>query len=95
MQLLHKVFFFNQNVANKNTNSIIPSPNPTAPKSTWHRNKNNLSSFGYLLHGWLDGKADIFQNGLGNGPKKPRTQVSYSFWLTSSKTEVPCNKDGE
>lgn len=60
---------------------IIPSPNPTAPRSTWHRNKNNLSSFGYLSHGWLDGKADIFQNGFGNGPKKPRTQVSYSLPL--------------
>uniref|UniRef100_A0A2N9ERU2 Enhancer of polycomb-like protein n=2 Tax=Fagus sylvatica TaxID=28930 RepID=A0A2N9ERU2_FAGSY len=56
---------------------IIPSPNPTARRSTWHRNKNNSSSFGHLSHGWSDGKADVFQNGFGNGPKKPRTQVSY------------------
>ncbi|KAG6649507.1 hypothetical protein I3843_07G212400 [Carya illinoinensis] len=56
---------------------VIPSPNPTAPRSTWHRNKNNLSSFGYLSNGWSEGKADIFQNGLGNGPKRARTQVSY------------------
>lgn len=60
---------------------IIPSPNPTAPRSTWHRNKNNPSSFGSLSHGWSNGKADIFQNGFGNGPKRPRTQVSYSLPL--------------
>ncbi|XP_041022635.1 uncharacterized protein LOC121263670 [Juglans microcarpa x Juglans regia] len=60
---------------------IIPSPNPTAPRSTWHRNKNNFSSFGYLSHGWTDGKSDIVQNGFSNGPKKPRTQVSYSLPL--------------
>lgn len=60
---------------------IIPSPNPTAPRSTWHRNKNNLATFGHLSHGWSDGKADIFQNGFGNGPKRPRTQVSYTLPL--------------
>lgn len=58
-----------------NTNGgIIPSPNPTAPRSTWHRNRSNSSSFG-----WSDGKADLFYNGFGNGPKKPRTQVSYTL----------------
>ncbi|KAM4074773.1 hypothetical protein ACB094_10G119400 [Castanea mollissima] len=60
---------------------IIPSPNPTAPRSTWHRNKNNSSPYGCPSHGWSDGKADIFQNGFGNGPKKPRTQVSYTLPL--------------
>ncbi|CAL2234581.1 unnamed protein product [Prunus armeniaca] len=59
--------------------SIIPSPNPTAPRSTWHRSRNSSSSFGYLSHGWSDGKADLFHNGFGNGPKKPRTQVSYTL----------------
>lgn len=60
-----------------NTNgAIFSSPNPTAPRSTWHRNKHN-SSFGHLSHGWSDGKADPVYNGFGNGPKKPRTQVSY------------------
>lgn len=58
---------------------IIPSPNPTAPRSTWHRNRSNTSSFGYLSHGWSDGKADTFYNGFSNGPKKPRTQVSYTL----------------
>ncbi|XP_022982051.1 uncharacterized protein LOC111481016 [Cucurbita maxima] len=59
-----------------NVNSgIIRSPNPTAPRSTWHRNKNNSSSFGLASHGWSDGKD--FLNGLGNRTKKPRTQVSY------------------
>ncbi|XVE98508.1 hypothetical protein REPUB_Repub03eG0112600 [Reevesia pubescens] len=58
---------------------IIPSPNPTAPRSTWHRNRSSSSSIGYHAHGWSDGKADFFQNNFGNGPKKPRTQVSYSL----------------
>ncbi|XWS17027.1 hypothetical protein CRYUN_Cryun33cG0032200 [Craigia yunnanensis] len=58
---------------------IIPSPNPTAPRSTWHRNRNNSSSVGFHAHGWSDGKADFFHNNFGNGTKKPRTQVSYSM----------------
>ena len=58
---------------------IIPSPNPTAPRSTWHQNRNSSSSVGYHAHGWSDGKADFFHNNFGNGPKKPRTQVSYSM----------------
>lgn len=57
---------------------IIPSPNPTAPRSAGHRNRSS-SSFGYLTHGWSDGKADNVHNNFGNGPKKPRTQVSYSL----------------
>ncbi|XP_022732136.1 uncharacterized protein LOC111286444 [Durio zibethinus] len=65
-----------------NMNSgIIPSPNPTAPRSTWHRNRITSSSIGYDAHGWSDGKADFFHNNFGNGPKKPRTQVSYSMPL--------------
>ncbi|XVE63575.1 hypothetical protein DITRI_Ditri07aG0031100 [Diplodiscus trichospermus] len=58
---------------------IIPSPNPTAPRSTWHRNRTSSLSVGYQAHGWSDGKADFFHNNFGNGPKKPRTQVSYSM----------------
>ncbi|KAM6544018.1 hypothetical protein CsatB_008465 [Cannabis sativa] len=58
--------------------SIFPSPNPTAPRSTWHRNKHN-ASFGYPSHGWSDGKAGAVYNGFSNGPRKPRTQVSYSL----------------
>ena len=62
-----------------NTNGgIFPSPNPTAPRSTWHRNKHN-NSIGYPSHGWSDGKADLVYNGFGNGPRKPRTQVSYTL----------------
>lgn len=57
---------------------ILPSPNPTAPRSTWHRNKNNSTSFGLASHGWSDGKGFLI-NGLGNRTKKPRTQVSYSL----------------
>ncbi|KAL6216913.1 hypothetical protein ACLB2K_010131 [Fragaria x ananassa] len=59
--------------------SIIPNPSPTAPRSTGQRNRNSMSSFGNLSHCWSDGKADIFHNGFGNGPKKPRTQVSYTL----------------
>ncbi|KAF2304517.1 hypothetical protein GH714_032880 [Hevea brasiliensis] len=58
---------------------IIPSPNPTARRSTWHRNRSSSTSFGYLAHGWADGRADFLQNNFGNGPKKPRTQVSYAM----------------
>lgn len=58
---------------------VIRSPNPTAPRSMWYRNRSSSvsSSFGYLSHAWPDGKADLIGNGFGNGPKKPRTQVSY------------------
>ncbi|KAI9106910.1 hypothetical protein K1719_022438 [Acacia pycnantha] len=58
---------------------FIPSPNPTAPRSSWHRNRNSSSSFGLPSHGWSDGKADALHNGFSNGPKKPRTHVSYSL----------------
>ncbi|KAJ6732413.1 PHD FINGER PROTEINS [Salix purpurea] len=52
----------------------IPSPNRTARRSTWHRNRSSFSSFG-----WSDERADFLQNNFGNGPKKPRTQVSYAL----------------
>lgn len=59
---------------------VIRSPNPTAPRSMWPRNKNSFSSsFGYPSHMWSDGKGDFFRNGFGHGPKKPRTQVSYTL----------------
>ncbi|XP_062097881.1 uncharacterized protein LOC133803780 [Humulus lupulus] len=58
--------------------SIFPSPNPTAPRSTWHRNKHS-ALLGYPSHGWSDGMAGTVYNGFGNGPRKPRTQVSYSL----------------
>ncbi|XP_038992914.1 uncharacterized protein LOC120116510 [Hibiscus syriacus] len=60
------------------TGGIIPSHNPTAPRSTWHRNRSS-SLIGYHAHGWSDGKADFFNSNFGNGPKKPRTKVSYSM----------------
>ncbi|KAJ0030955.1 hypothetical protein Pint_12757 [Pistacia integerrima] len=43
---------------------IIPSPNPTAPRSTWNRNRSS-SSFAYLNQGWSDGKDDIAHNNFG------------------------------
>lgn len=68
---------------------IISSPNPTAPRSVWHRNKSGPSSspfgdsssspFRDSLHSWADAKADYVGNGFGNGPKKPRTQVQYTL----------------
>ncbi|KAI9097460.1 hypothetical protein K1719_025231 [Acacia pycnantha] len=57
---------------------VTPSPKSTAPRSSWHRNRNSSSSFGFLSHGWSGGN-DSFHNGFSNGPKKPRTQVSYSL----------------
>ncbi|RDX99767.1 Histone-lysine N-methyltransferase TRX1, partial [Mucuna pruriens] len=61
---------------------VVLSPNPTAPRSSWHRNRNNSSSFGFQSHGWSDVKADSLHNGFSTGPKKPRTQVSYSVPLS-------------
>ncbi|ESW09082.1 hypothetical protein PHAVU_009G098700 [Phaseolus vulgaris] len=57
---------------------VILSPNPTAPRSSWHRNRNNFSSFGFQSPGLSDVKGDSLHNGFSSGPKKPRTQVSYS-----------------
>lgn len=57
---------------------IVPSPNPTAPRTVWHRTRSSLS-FGNSSHGWADVKMDSVHNGFVNGPKKPRTQVSYSL----------------
>ncbi|CAI0444607.1 unnamed protein product [Linum tenue] len=63
-----------------NLNSgIIPSPNPTARRSTWHRNRSSSASFGGFAHGWSEGKSDFLQGNFGNGPKKPRTQVNYAM----------------
>ncbi|KAG4931200.1 hypothetical protein AAZX31_17G192000 [Glycine max] len=56
----------------------IPSSNPTARRSSWYRNRNNSLSLGFQSHVWSDGKVDSLCNDLSNGPKKPRTQVSYS-----------------
>ncbi|XP_071723498.1 uncharacterized protein [Rutidosis leptorrhynchoides] len=56
---------------------VIPSPNPTGRRSTSHRTRGSSSLS--LGHGWSDGKADSFQNNFGNGPKKPRTLVSYTL----------------
>ncbi|KAL4324554.1 hypothetical protein GQ457_11G017930 [Hibiscus cannabinus] len=58
---------------------VIPSPNPTAPRSSWHRNRSSSSSIGYHAHRWSDGRGDFFHNNFETGPKKPRTLVSYSM----------------
>ncbi|XP_058111532.1 uncharacterized protein LOC131254847 [Magnolia sinica] len=57
----------------------IRSPNPTAPRSIWHRNRRSSfsSSFSYHSKTWPDGRADFVRNGCVNGSRKPRTQVSY------------------
>ncbi|CAJ2674922.1 unnamed protein product [Trifolium pratense] len=57
--------------------SGIPSSNRTAPRSSY-RNRNNSLSLGFQSHAWSDGKTDSLYNDFSNGPKKPRTQVSYS-----------------
>ncbi|KAF2308333.1 hypothetical protein GH714_040029 [Hevea brasiliensis] len=58
---------------------VIPSPNPTARRSTWYRNRSSSTSFGHPAHGWSDGRGDFLQNNFGYGTKKPRTQVSYAL----------------
>lgn len=58
--------------------SLVPSPNPTAPRSVWHHSRSN-SFYGHFSRGWSDAKADGSLNSFGNGPKKPRTHVTYSY----------------
>ncbi|KAL9330916.1 hypothetical protein ACSQ67_000526 [Phaseolus vulgaris] len=57
---------------------VMPSSNPTARRNSWYRNQNSSSSLGFQSHVWSDGKADSLSNDFSSGPKKPRTQVSYS-----------------
>nr|KYP39251.1 hypothetical protein KK1_039461 [Cajanus cajan] len=49
---------------------IIPRSNPTARRSSWYRNRNSSLSLGFQSHAWSED--------FSNGPRKPRTQVSYS-----------------
>ncbi|KAF8393321.1 hypothetical protein HHK36_021562 [Tetracentron sinense] len=58
---------------------VIRSPNPTAPRSIWHRNRLGSASFGHRSKMWSDGKADFIHHSFGNGSRKPRTQFSYLF----------------
>ncbi|CAL5206378.1 unnamed protein product [Lathyrus oleraceus] len=57
--------------------SVIPSSNRTAPRSSY-RSRNSSMSLGFQSHPWSDGKPDSLYNDFSSGPKKPRTQVSYS-----------------
>ncbi|KAK3437322.1 hypothetical protein EUGRSUZ_C01848 [Eucalyptus grandis] len=58
--------------------SLVPSPNPTAPRSVWHCSRSS-SFYGNFSRGWSDAKSDGSLNSFGNGPKKPRTHVTYSY----------------
>lgn len=60
-----------------NIQGSISSPKATAPRSMWQRSKSSLN--GHLSHGWSDSKEDFLHTNLANGPKKRRTQVSYSL----------------
>ncbi|KAJ0251918.1 Enhancer of polycomb-like transcription factor protein [Hirschfeldia incana] len=60
-----------------NIQGSTPSPKATAPRSMWQRSKSSLN--GHLSHGWSDSKGDFLHSNLGSGPKKRRTQVSYSL----------------
>ncbi|KAI3992411.1 hypothetical protein MKX01_022502 [Papaver californicum] len=57
----------------------IRSPNPTAPRSSWQRSRHNSGSlsFNHRSNMWPDGRTDPTHNGLANGSKKPRSQISY------------------
>ncbi|XP_014505007.1 uncharacterized protein LOC106765033 isoform X1 [Vigna radiata var. radiata] len=57
---------------------VMPSSNLTALRSSWYRNPNSSSLLRFQSHVWSDGKADSLYNDFNSGPKKPRTQVSYS-----------------
>ncbi|KAF8407015.1 hypothetical protein HHK36_006137 [Tetracentron sinense] len=58
---------------------LICSPNPTAPRSIWHRNRHSSGSSSFDDHSkmWPEGKTDFIHPGFGNGSRKPRTEVSY------------------
>ncbi|XP_024005910.1 uncharacterized protein LOC18029662 [Eutrema salsugineum] len=60
-----------------NIQGSTSSPKATAPRSMWNRSKSSL--IGHLSNGWSDSKGDFLHTNLGNGPKKRRTQVSYSL----------------
>ncbi|CAJ1972144.1 unnamed protein product [Sphenostylis stenocarpa] len=57
---------------------VMPSSNPTARRSSWYQNQNSSSSLGFQSHVWSDDKADSLYSDFRNGPRRPRTQVSYS-----------------
>lgn len=60
-----------------NIQGSTSSPKATAPRSMWQRSKSSLN--GHLSHGWSDSKGEFLHSNLGSGPKKRRTQVSYSL----------------
>ncbi|CAH8326504.1 unnamed protein product [Eruca vesicaria subsp. sativa] len=59
-----------------NNQGSTSSPKVT-PRSVWQRGKSSLN--GHLSHGWSDSKGNFLHTNLGSGPKKRRTQVSYSL----------------
>ncbi|KAJ0247368.1 Enhancer of polycomb-like transcription factor protein [Hirschfeldia incana] len=59
-----------------NIQGSTSSPKAT-PRSMWQRGKSSLT--GPLSHGWSDSKGNFLHTSLGSGPKKRRTQVSYSL----------------
>ncbi|XP_074280474.1 uncharacterized protein LOC141605551 [Silene latifolia] len=57
---------------------------PCSTQLSFHSCRNgdfSPSTSACLSPGWSNRKQDFLHNGLGNGPKKPRTQVSYSMPL--------------
>lgn len=76
-----------QNIQNSidlplDTNDGICSPNLSASQLMWNKSRiGNSCSSASASHspGWIDRKQDFLRSGFGNGPKKPRTQVSYSL----------------
>ncbi|KAK9141866.1 hypothetical protein Syun_011266 [Stephania yunnanensis] len=61
------------------TEGTAHSPNPTAPRSMWHRNKASSASFSFGFRSKMvaDGQGDANNNGIYSGSRKPRSQVSY------------------
>ncbi|MCL7051121.1 hypothetical protein MKW94_009374 [Papaver nudicaule] len=57
----------------------IRSPNPTAPRSSWQRSRQNSGSLSFSHRSNLctDGMTDPTHNGIANGSRKPRSQISY------------------
>ncbi|GMH10820.1 hypothetical protein Nepgr_012661 [Nepenthes gracilis] len=66
------------------TDGVSCSPNSTAPRYMWHQNRIGSASsslLGNMSRVGPDLKLDFIHSGFHSGPKKPRTQVSYSLPL--------------
>lgn len=68
-------------LAGNMSDGVSQSPCISGLRSSSRRDRNGSSNspFGDLSPVWPHGKSNFINNGFGNGPKKPRTQVQYTL----------------